>query len=146
MTSHSASRFLRPALVVVALTAGPAAAADKTVAVSAASVPKGTDSRIKRALSDAVRAQVSQAGLSKELRGYNIVPALIRLRAVADERQGGEGTECIVELSLQHVERGLVAHVRGSATGFGATRLDTVQAAAGSAVQRLPEILSALQN
>jgi hypothetical protein len=120
--------------------------ANKGVNVMAASAPAGTDVRIKRALSDAIRTQVGEAGLTSKLSSYSIVPALIQLQRVTGSGQEQPRTVCTVELSLQHSQRGLVANVRGNASGVGGTQLEMVHAAAHAAVDRLPETLSALQD
>lgn len=141
---RSPFRFLLPALFAVSL-AG-VAAADKGVEVAAASAPAGTDARLKQALSDSIRVHAGQAGLSEKLRGYSISPALIQLRAFVDPGQKRARTVCVVELALHDSARGLVASVRGNASGVGATPLAIVDAAAQAAVDRLPATLAALQD
>jgi hypothetical protein len=141
---RSPFRFLMPALFAVSL-AG-VAAADKAVEIAAASAPAGTDARIKQALSESIRAQIGQAGLGAKLRGYSISPALIQLRRFIEPGQKQPRTVCVVELGLHDSARGLLANVRGNASSFGATQLDTLDAAAHAAVDRLPETLSALQD
>jgi hypothetical protein len=137
-------RFLMPALFAVSL-AG-VAAADKGVHVTAASAPAGTDARVTVALSESIKAQVNEARLASKLRGYTISPALIQLRRFIEPGQKRARTVCVVELALADAERGFVANVRGNASSFGATQLDTLDAAAHAAVARLPEALAALQD
>ena len=141
---RSPFRFLLPALFAVSL-AG-AAAADKGVEVLPASAPAGTDARIKQALRESIRAQVGQAGLAAKLRGFSISPSLVQLRRFIDPGHQQPRTVCIVELGLHDSARGLVASVRGNASTVGATQLDTLDAAARAAVDRLPETLAALQD
>jgi hypothetical protein len=52
---------------------------------------------------------------------------------------------CVVDLTLSDGERGIVAYVRGNVAATGASALEIVDAAASSAVARLPQTLSALQ-
>lgn len=139
------SPFLRLLPTLLALSLAGVAAADGRVEVTAASVPAGTDARIKQALSDSIRTQITTAGLEPKLSGYRISPALIQLRRFIEPGQKRARTVCVVELALHDAERGFVANVRGNASSFGATPLDTLDAAAQAAVNRLPETLAALQ-
>jgi hypothetical protein len=136
-------RSLMPALFALSL-AG-VAAADEGVQVTAASAPAGTDARFKRALSQSIKTRIGETGLATKLAGYRISPALIELRRFIEPGQTRPRTVCVVALGLQDPQGGLVANVRGNAAGFGATQLDLLDAAARSAVDRLPETLSALQ-
>ena len=141
---HAPFRFLMPALFAISL-AG-VAAADKGVQVTAASAPAGTDARFKRALSQSIKSHIGRAGLGAKLNGYSISPALIELRRFIEPGQTQPRTVCVVELALSDPGRGLVASIRGNAASFGATQLDTLDAAAESAVDRLPATLAALQD
>jgi hypothetical protein len=143
---RSSLRYSMSAVLALSLICVSAAATDKAVEVTTASAPAGTDARLKQALSEAIRIQVGQSGLATKLRGYSILPALLQLRRVTGPGQQQPSTECVVELSLQHAKRGLVANVRGNASSIGATQLETLYAAAHSAVDRLPETLSALRD
>lgn len=136
-------RFL-PTLLALSLTG--LAAADGRVEVTAASAPAGTDARIKQALSDSIRTQISMAGLEPKLHGYRISPALIQLRRFLEPGQNRARTVCVVELGLHDAQRGFVGNVRGNASSFGATQLDTLDAAAHAAVERLPQTLAALED
>ncbi len=131
--------------VVFSVSLAGVAVADKAVDVTVASAPAGTEARIKQALSESIRRQVNEAGLTAKLRGYSISPALIQLRRFIDPGQSKPRTVCVVELGLNDAQRGLVASVRGNANSVSATQLDTLSAAAQAAVDRLPETLAALQ-
>jgi hypothetical protein len=120
------------------------ATADKNYEVTTAGAPAGTDARIKRALSDAVRLHIGQSGLSNALRGYSIIPALIQLKRVTGPGQAQPSIVCVVELSVQHSQRGWLATVRGNASSLGATQWETISAAAQAAVARLPDTWSAI--
>ena len=122
-----------------------AAPADSTPKISAASVPPGTNARIKLALNDAVKLHVGAAGLDASLRGYTISPALIQLRRYVETGQKQLKTVCVVDLALSDEQRGIVANVRGNAATLGASPLEAVDAAAYTAVSRMPEVLAALQ-
>ena len=122
-----------------------AAPADSSAKLGAASAPAATDARIKLALSDAVRLHVGAAGLDARLRGYIISPALIQLRRYVETGQKQLKTVCVVELGLKEDQGNLVASVRGNAATLGASPLEAVDAAARSAVSRMPEVLAALQ-
>jgi hypothetical protein len=135
-------RSLPPALLALSL-AG-VAAADKGVQVTAASAPAGTDARVKRALSRSVKTHITEAGLATKLSGYRISPALIELRRFIEPGETVGRTVCVVDLSLQDTAGALLANVRGNAASLGATQLDAVDAAAQSAVERLP--VTALQD
>jgi hypothetical protein len=141
---RSPLRYLLPTLLALSL-AG-VAAADGRVEVTAASAPAGTDARIKQALSDSIRARITSSGLEPKLHGYRISPALIQLRRFIEPGQKQARTVCVVELGLHDAERGFVANVRGNASSFGATQLDTLDAAAHAVVDRLPQTLAALQD
>jgi hypothetical protein len=143
ITRRPPFRCLMPALFALSL-AG-VAAADKGVEVTAASAPAGTDAGVKLALSASIKEQVAQAGLGSRLSGYSISPALIQLRRFIEPGHKLPRTVCVVELGLHDSTRGLVANIRGNASSFGAAQLDTLDAAARAAVDRLPETLSALQ-
>lgn len=141
---RSSFRFWLP--VLAALSLAGVAAADKGVEVTPASAPAGTDARIKQALSQSIRTHAAEAGLTGKLRGYSIAPSLIQLRAFVDPGQKQPRTVCVVELALHDSARGLVASIRGNASSANAGPLAVVDAAAHSAVERLPETLAALQD
>lgn len=143
---RSPQRYAMPALLALSLLCVAAEASDQGVEVAMATAPAGTDAQIKQALSEAIRIHIGQVGLANRLRGYTILPALLQLRLVPRPVHSQPTVECSVQLSLQHPTRGLVAFVQGSASSVGATQLDTLYAAAHSAVERLPETLSALRD
>ncbi len=127
------------------LTAGVVAASPEEAIVTKASAPLGTKPAVKLALRKAITVRVNDQGLVRNLRRYTIVPALIQLQEVVHKDEQEPGLACIVELSLQDSERGVVANVRGSATTIGATTVETLDAAASAAVSRLSETLRALK-
>jgi hypothetical protein len=110
-----------------------------------ASVPAGMDPKLKLALSEAISLHVKALGLVPKLRTYSIVPALLELREVIAPNGQQPGLACVVEMSLQDSARGVVANVRGAASSVGATQLETVDAAAQAAVNRLTETLKKLK-
>jgi hypothetical protein len=96
-----------------------------------------------RALREAVAHHVADAGLADSLRGYSLSPALVQLRRYVDGKQ--TKIVCVVSLALKSEGNDILAEIRGSAAAVGGTSLEALDAAAGSAVSRVPEALSKLQ-
>lgn len=115
--------------------------------VNAAEAPTGTLAGVRKALSESVERQLSEAGLEPSLRRYTISPSLVQLRRYVDQDSKRGKWVCVVDLALRDVHHSVVARVRGNATGggAGATARDTLDAAAHAAVSRLPQALQALE-
>ena len=142
---------LRPASIalfcvgVLAASLASAETRPAKVAVSAVSVPPGTDARFKRALGDAISQHASAAGLAESMQGYSLAPALVQLRRYTEPGQKQAKVVCIVSLALKDPHDALVAEVRGNASAFGGTALEALDAAAQAAVMRVPAALAKLR-
>jgi hypothetical protein len=119
-----------------------AAPAGSSAGVAARSPAARTDPRLQRALSGYVTQHVAASGLEGSLRGYSLSPALIQLRRYVDPGQKEPKFVCVVALSLQNPQREIVAEIRGSAATAGASQLEALDAAAHSAVLRVPGALA----
>jgi hypothetical protein len=128
----------------LAVSVAVAAPADSSARVESATAPAGTDARLKNALRASVAQHLADAGLSGSLAGYSLSPSLVQLRRYVEPGQKHARLVCVVGLALNS-DRGVLADIRGSASITGASQLDAVDAAAHSAVARLPAILSRIQ-
>jgi hypothetical protein len=122
-----------------------AAPADSSAGVATAAPTDGTDPQLQRALGRYVTEHVAASGLEGSLRGYVLAPALIQLRRYVDPGQKQPKFVCVVGLSLQNQQREIVAEVRGSAATIGSSQLEAIDAAAHSAVLRVPGALAQVQ-
>jgi hypothetical protein len=121
-----------------------AAPADSGVRVENPTPRAGTDARLQIALRASVTQQLNDAGLSSSLTGYSLAPSLIQLRRYVEPGQKRPRLVCVVSLVLNS-DSGVLAEIRGSASIAGASSLAAVDAAAHSAVARLPAVLSRIQ-
>ncbi|HYQ14314.1 MAG TPA: hypothetical protein VEQ58_01100 [Polyangiaceae bacterium] len=123
-----------------------AAPADSSAGVAPATAPAGTDPQLTRALRLSVAQHLAAAGLEGSLGGYSLSPALIQLRRYVDPGQKSTKFVCVVGLSLQNEQREVVAEIRGNAAAVApSSPLDAIDAAAHSAVLRVPGALAAVQ-
>src|ERR1041384_7965699 len=130
-------------LCVVACLAAPLTASEPARAEAAA--VESSKAQVQRALQQAVTKHVAQSGIGSSLRGYALAPAIVQLRRYAEPGTKQTKVVCIVSLAVKNQNEELLAEVRGSAAALGGSSLDAVDAAAGSAVSRVPEVLSKLQ-
>lgn len=128
--------WLVAGLLAMPLCAAPPAQASERRA------PASSQTRMAKALREAVAHHVADAGLVDSLRGYSLSPAIVQLRRYVD----GKHTKvvCVVSLALKTDSQDVVAEIRGSAATVGGTSLEALDAAAHSAVSRLPDALSKL--
>lgn len=139
---HASFALLLAGSLAVSLAA--AAPADSSLLVESASAPAGTDPRLKTALCAAITQQVADAGLTASLQGYSLSPSLVQLRRYVEPGRKQARLVCVVGLALSG-DRGVLADIRGSASIAGASPVAAVDAAARSAVARLPAVLSRIQ-
>ncbi|RYZ05260.1 MAG: hypothetical protein EOO73_20805 [Myxococcales bacterium] len=130
-------------LCVAACLAGALTTSEPARAESAPAA--SSKAELQRALQDAVTRHVARSGVGSSLRGYALAPAIVQLRRYAEPNGKQSKTVCIVSLAVKNQREELVAEVRGSAAALGGSQLDAVDAAASSAVSRVPEVLSKLQ-
>jgi hypothetical protein len=106
-----------------------------------------TRGSLQQALERAVTRHVAKAGLSSALGGYSLAPSVVQLRRYADPGKGQTKVVCVVSLAIKGERDELLGEVRGSAAALGssASAMDALDAAAESAVGRMPEALSKLQ-
>jgi hypothetical protein len=119
-----------------------AAPTSSSAGVATRSPAAGTEPQLQRALSRYVTQHVAASGLEGSLRGYSLSPALIQLRRYVDPGQKEPKFVCVVALSLQNREHEIVAEIRGSAATTGRSQLEALDAAAHSAVLRVPGALA----
>jgi hypothetical protein len=102
---------------------------------------------LQHALEKAVTRHVAKAGLSGALGRYSLAPSVVQLRRYADPGKAQFKVVCVVSLAIKGERDELVGEVRGSAAALGATAsaMDALDAAAESAVGRMPAALSKLQ-
>lgn len=100
---------------------------------------------LQLALQRAVTRHVAESGIGDSLRGYALAPAIVQLRRYAEPSGKQTKVVCIVSLAVKNHRAELLAEVRGSAAAVGGTALDALDAAAGSAVSRVPEMLAKLE-
>lgn len=97
--------------------------------------------RVDARLHDAVERHVHDAGLKPSLQGYQLDSSVVQLRRYAEGRK--RKLVCVVDLALSDRQGSLLASVRGNATTLGTSEDEALDAAAYSAVSRLPEALRA---
>lgn len=129
-------------LLVAACLAAPLTSSETARAATTAEASKA---ELHRALQEAVTRHVSQSGIGSSLRGYALAPAIVQLRRYAEPGTKQTKVVCIVSLAVKNQREELVADVRGSASAIGGSSLDAVDAAASSAVSRVPAVLSKLE-
>jgi hypothetical protein len=153
MTCHRCFGFLAIALVssVSAVSqAEPAAKAPGTAAVARAkteavrvstvTIPRNVNERTRSMLRSAVEQNLSASDIEGHEK-YAVAVSLLQLRRYVGPDDNEPKTVCIVDLAL-HDENGvLVGSVRGRASVAHAEARDAVDAAAHSAVSRIPEAL-----
>ncbi len=139
---HASLALLLAGTMAVSLAA--AAPGDSSPRVDDVSAPAGTDARLKSALRSSVSQQLADAGLSASLEGYSVSPSLVQLRRYVEPGQKRARLVCVVGLALKN-DRGVLADIRGSASTTGTSQLEALDAAAHSAVARLPAVISKLQ-
>jgi hypothetical protein len=118
-----------------------AARADGSARVDDVNAPDGTDLKLKAALRASIRQQLTRAHLDAALEGYALSPSLIQLRRYVESAPKRTKLVCIVGIALR-TDRGIVADVRGSSATSGMSAVDTIDAAAHAAVERLPSALA----
>jgi hypothetical protein len=140
------ARSTRWSLVFAALlsaSAAAAAAGDSAPRINAVQAPAGTDAKTRADLSEALRRHVVEAHLEGSLKAYSISPSLVQLRRYVEEPKQAK-LVCLIDLALNDEQGRVVASVQGNATTRGASQTATIDAAAQSAVSRLPGALQAL--
>jgi len=100
--------------------------------------------RAEARLHDAVERHVNDAGLKPSLQGYRLDSSVVQLRRYAEGRK--RKLVCVVDLALSDPQGSLLASVRGSATTLGTSEDEALDAAAYSAVSRLPGALRAVKS
>lgn len=100
---------------------------------------------LQRALERAITRHVARSGLGGSLRGYALAPAIVQLRRYAEPGSKHGKVVCVVSVAVTNERKELLAEVRGSAAAVGGSSLEAVDAAAASAVSRVPEVMSKLQ-
>lgn len=103
-----------------------------------------TKAELQRALEQSVTRHVARTGLGSALRGYALAPAIVQLRRYAEPTGTPSKVVCIVSLVVKNQRAELLAEVRGSASALGGSTADAVDAAVGSAMSRMPEVLGKL--
>jgi len=139
--------FLRPAslaLLCVGLLAAPLAAQPGQTK-GGASGGSSQESRLQRAVDEAVARHAAGAGLTESLRGYSLSSSLVQLRRYTEPDTNHRKLVCIVSLALRDERHSLVAEVRGNVSTEGAGELDAIDAAAAVAVSRVPQVLAKLK-
>lgn len=119
-------------------------AAGATARINRVEAPPGTDANARAALAQSVRRHLSAAKLDVPLTGYSVSPSLVQLRRYVESSSKETKLVCLVDLALNDGDGRIVATVQGSASSSGATRSETIDAAAEAAVARLPSALHAL--
>lgn len=134
-------------LLATVLSASFAAAAtgDAAVRIGAVHAPAGTDAKTRAALSHSLQRYLADAELASSLRSYTVSPSLVQLRRYVEGAKQAK-LVCMVDLALADSRGYLVLSVRGSATTRGASSRETIDAAAHSAVSRLPSALQTLSD
>lgn len=113
-----------------------------TATANAQSAPSASSkAEQQKALEQAVMRHVAQSGLGSSLRGYAVAPAIVQLRRYTEAGSKQVKVVCIVSLAVKNQREELLAEVRGSASALGGSTADAVDAAVGSAVSRMPEVL-----
>ncbi len=130
-------------LCVAAFLAAPLVVTEPARAESGSSA-KSSKAELQRALQSAVTRHVAGSGLAGSLQGYALAPAIVQLRQYSDPGTKQTKVVCIVSLVVKNQREELVAEVRGSAAALGGAPVDAVDAAVGSAVSRMPEVLAKL--
>jgi hypothetical protein len=100
--------------------------------------------RAEARLHDAVERHVNDAGLKRSLQGYRLDSNVVQLRRYAEGRK--RKLVCVVDLALSDPQGSLLASVRGNATTLGTSEDEALDAAAYSAVSRLPQVLKAAKS
>ncbi len=95
-------------------------------------------------LSRAVEQSLAQQSLTGAVSSYGISPTLVQLRRYVEPGHQVK-LVCVIELALSNRQGAVLAKVRGSVATTGASRAETVNAAARAAVARLPLVLQALR-
>ncbi len=131
-------------LLLASLTA-PLALAGPAQAAGATAQRAKSDASMKQSLREAVTRHVARAGLKASLRGYSLSPAIVQLRRYTEPGQKQARTVCIVSLVLKNDHDVVLADIQGRAQALGASPLDALDAAAESAVSRVPDALAKLQ-
>jgi hypothetical protein len=127
--------------------AAPPAAArdDAALRVDGVSAPPSVDARTRATLRDAVRERLSGLDRTSSSGEYSVSVSLVQLRRYV----GPDGHEprvvCIVDLALRDARDVLVGSVRGRATTDGTRFAPSLDAAARSAVARVPDLLHAAE-
>ncbi|HXK17845.1 MAG TPA: hypothetical protein VNG33_08585 [Polyangiaceae bacterium] len=134
-------------LLLTTMLAAPCASAAARTKAPRTSLPTASaasERSTARVLSEALRRQLTDAGLTDSLSGYAISASVTQLRRYIESER--LMLVCVVDLSLKDEQGSLVASVRGSATTTGsASPYDAIDSATHAAVARLPQALQALR-
>jgi hypothetical protein len=112
--------------------------------VHTVAAPAGTDARVRRALGESIERELGDAGLAPALGDYTVAASLVQLRRYVKAEGAASEWVCVVDLALLDRNGSVVASVRGNAATPSGEARETLNAAARSAVSRLPEALQAL--
>jgi len=118
-----------------------ASAKHGAIRVSAVTVPPSVSERTRTMLRDAVEQRLSEIAPVVARGGYSASVALLQLRRYIGPDSDEPRTVCIVDLALHDANGVIVGSVRGRASAVAVTPQEVLDAAARSAVSRVPEAM-----
>ncbi|HEX4335220.1 MAG TPA: hypothetical protein VH062_04860 [Polyangiaceae bacterium] len=119
----------------------PSTVNSSAIHVDSVSVPATVSSRTRVALRDAIARHLSETQLGATSSPYSVSVSLQQMRRYVGPDDQETKTICIVDVALHDARGALVGSLRGRASGASTTGNDVLDAAARSAVTRLPEAL-----
>ena len=109
------------------------------VRLDAVSVPASLGERTRVALRDAVARNLADVKVGATEDRYSVSVALVQLRRYVGPDEPTLRIVCILDVALHDAQGALVGSLRGRASGASVATSDMLDAAAHSAISRLPE-------
>ncbi|HEX3597057.1 MAG TPA: hypothetical protein VHU80_18235 [Polyangiaceae bacterium] len=115
------------------------------VRIESVSVPRSASDQTRAALRAAVAQNLATMKLEPSSATYSVSVSLLKFRRYVDPGETEARMVCIVDVALHDEERALIGSLRGRASGSTSAPRDVLDAAARSALSRLPEALRLAQ-